>query len=115
MPAAGIPSWDARHGVAAGPRERLALPPRAISFKLDGLVLPVFVDRRSPDLVRSLVFGAAETEIGAKTQIEIARVLQGVDQLLGIELRPGTLQPLDQNAGRDVALKRHVIRCLAGK
>src|SRR6266849_7906909 len=115
MPATDNPSWDARRGIAAGSGERLALPPRAISFKFDGLVLPVFVDRRSPDLVRSLVFGAAETEIGAKTQVESARVLQGVDQLLGIELRSGTLQPLDKNVGREVDLERHVIRCLAGK
>src|SRR5450755_4774531 len=99
MPATGIPSWDARRGVAAGSRQRLTLPPRAMSFKFDGLILPVFVDRRSPDLVRSLVFGAAKTEIGAKTQVEIARVLQGVDQLLGIELGARTLQPLDQHVG----------------
>src|SRR6266851_10370636 len=78
-------------------KRRPALPPRAISFKFDGLVFPVFVNRRSPDLVRSLVFGAAKTETGAKTQVEGARVLQGVDQLLGIELRSDTLQPLDQN------------------
>src|ERR1700738_490258 len=111
----GILSWDARRGVAGGSRERLALPPGARSFKFDGLVLPVVVDRRSPDLVRGLVFGAAKPEIGAKTQVESARVLQGVDQLLGIELRSDTLQPLDQNVGRNVALERHVIRCLAGK
>src|SRR3984893_7079209 len=66
-------------------------------FEFDRLVFSVFVDRRSPDFVRRLVFRAAKTEIGAKTQVEIARVLQDVDQLLGIELRSGTLQPLDQN------------------
>ena len=58
-----------------------------ILFKLDGLVLPVVIKRRSPDLVRCLVFGAAKTEIGSKTQVEIARILEDVDKLLGIELR----------------------------
>jgi hypothetical protein len=64
-------------------------------FELDRLVFSVFVDRRSPDLVRSLVFGAAKTELGSKTQVEIARILQDVDELLGIELRSGTPKPLD--------------------
>jgi hypothetical protein len=64
-------------------------------FELDRLVFSVFVDRRSPDLVRSLVFRAAKTELGSKTQVEIARVLQDVDELLGIELRSGTPKPLD--------------------
>ena len=81
----------------------------------EGLVLAVIIKRRSPDLVRSLVFGAAKTEIGSKTQVEIARVLQDVDELFGIELRSGTFKPLDQNVGRNVALKRHVIRRFAGK
>src|SRR3981189_3406108 len=84
-------------------------------FKFYGLVLPVIIKRRSPNLVRSLVFSAAKTEIGSKTQVEIACVLQDVDELLGIELRSGTFKPLDQDVGRNVALKRHVVRRFAGK
>src|SRR6266576_883939 len=84
-------------------------------FKFDGLELAVIVKRRSPDLVRSLVFSAAKTEIGSKTQVEIARILQDVDELLGIELRSRTFKPLDQNVGRNVALQRYVIRRFAGK
>src|ERR1700704_6699483 len=86
-----------------------------ISFKFDRLVLAAFIERRSPDLVRSLVFSAAETELGSKTQIELAGILQDVDELLGIELRSATFECLDQDACRNIALKRHVIRCLAGK
>src|SRR6266851_8030656 len=86
-----------------------------ISFKFDSLVLAAFIERRSPNLVRSLVFGAAETELGSKTQIELAGILQDVDELLGIELRSATLKCLDQDVCRNKALKRHVIRCLAGK
>src|SRR5713101_3764245 len=84
-------------------------------FEFQGLVLAVIVKRRPPDLVRCLVFSAAKTEIGSKTQVEIARVLQDVDKLLGIELRSGTFNPLDQNVGRNVALQRHVVRRFAGK
>src|SRR5216683_3722514 len=84
-------------------------------FEFDRLVFSVFVDRRSPDLVRSLVFGAAKTELGSKTQVEIARVLQDVDELLGIELRSSALEPLDQDVGCNIALKRDVIRRLAGE
>ena len=61
------------------------------------------------------MFSAAKTEIGAKAQVEIARVLQHVDELLGIELWSSTFKPLDQNVGRNVALQRHVIRRFAGK
>src|ERR1700692_3971091 len=40
------------------------------SFEFDRLVFSGFVERRSPDLVRSLVLAAAETERHAKTKIE---------------------------------------------
>src|SRR6266849_8157508 len=86
-----------------------------LSFKFDGLVLAAFIERRSPDLVRSLVFSAAETELGSKTQIELPGILQDADELLGIELRSATLECLDQDVCRNIALARHVIRCLAAK
>jgi hypothetical protein len=82
-------------------------------FELDCLVLPAFVKRRAPYLVRSLVFTAAEVERGSKAQVEIAGVLQDVDELLGIELRPSPLKRLDQDVGRNETLQRAVVRCLA--
>src|SRR5258706_9699687 len=84
-------------------------------FEFYRLVLSIFVNRRSPNLVRSLVFSAAETELGSKAQVEIARILQDVDEVFRIELRSIALKPLDQDVCRDLALKRDVIRCLAGK
>jgi len=53
-----------------------------VLFELDCLVLSAFIKRRAPYLVRSLVFAAAEVERGSKAQVEIARVLQDVDELL---------------------------------
>src|SRR5882757_8086438 len=84
-------------------------------FELDCLVLPAFIKRRAPYLVRSLVFAAAEVERGSKAQVEIARVLQDVDELLGIELRPSPLQRLDQDVCRNVTLQRAVVRASPGK
>src|SRR3981081_2607600 len=84
-------------------------------LELECLVLAGLIKRRSPDLVRGLVFSAAKAELSSKTQIEIAGLLPDVDELLGIELRSDTLKRLDQDVGGDIALKRHVIRCLAGK
>src|SRR3984893_6975838 len=86
-----------------------------ISFKFNGLVLPVFIDRRSPDLVRSLVFGAAKTKRDSKAHIEIMHVLQDVDEFFGIELRPRALERLDQDIGRNETFERHVVGRLAGK
>src|SRR5450631_2114045 len=86
-----------------------------LSLQFDGLEFPAFIQRRSPDLVRRLVFGAAKTERDSKTQIEIAHVLQDVDELLGIELRSRTLERLDQDIGRNEAFERHVVGRLAGK
>src|SRR6266853_6663190 len=62
------------------------------SFKFDRLVFSSFVELRPPDLVRSLVLAAAETERYAKTKIEIAGVLQNIDQPLGVGRRIATLQ-----------------------
>jgi len=59
-------------------------------FEFDCLVLPGFIKRRSPDLVRGLVLSAAKTELGSKAEVEIAHVLQDVDELLGIELLSST-------------------------
>ncbi len=87
-------------------RARSAISPL---FEFDRLVFSVFVDSRSPDLVRSLVFGATKTELGSKTQVEIARVLQDVDELLGIELRSSALEPLDQDVGCNIALKASAV------
>src|SRR5436853_5276439 len=84
-------------------------------FKLESLVAPAIVDRGSPYLVRRLVFGAAETEGRAKPEIEVARILENVDQLFGIELRTGPLQGLDQDVGGDIAFERDVVRRLARK
>jgi MHS family proline/betaine transporter-like MFS transporter len=86
---------------------------RTISFELDRLVLSGFVKRGSPDLVRRLVFAAAKTESGSKTEVHVAGIFQDVDQLLGVELRPDGLQRLDQDVCRDVAFERHVVRRLA--
>src|SRR3981081_702910 len=84
-------------------------------FKLDRLVPAVVINRPSPYFVRGLVFGAAITESGSKTHVEIAHSLQDVDELLGIELRYSTFKSLDQDVCRDVALERYVIRRLTGK
>src|SRR5712664_3284404 len=81
-------SSTARRAWRRAPSLRGVLAP--ISFELDGLVLAGFIKRRSPDLVRSLVFGAAKTELGAKAEVEIAHVLQDVDEFFGIELCSGT-------------------------
>src|SRR6267378_858512 len=86
-----------------------------ISFKFDRLVLAAFIERRSPDLVRSLVVSAAETELGSKTPIELAGILQDVVELLGIELRSATVECSDQDACRTVVRERHGVGCLAGK
>src|SRR6266850_4874728 len=111
--------WDCSKCCYDGIRRATALRApilfKPILFEFQGLVLAVIVKRRSPDLVRCLVFSATKTEIGSKTQVEIARVLQDVDKLLGIELRSSTFKPLDQNVGRNVAIQRHVIRRFAGK
>ena len=86
-----------------------------ILFKFDCLVHPVFIKCHPPHFVRSLVFSAAETDRGAKAQVEVACVLQDVDELLGIELWSRTLKRLDQDVCRNIALERRVIRGLAGK
>jgi len=39
--------------------------------------------------VRRLVFGTAKGEGSAEAEIEVACILQNVDQLFGIELRTG--------------------------
>src|SRR6266853_6795323 len=74
------------------------------SFKFDRLVFSGFVERRSPDLVRSLVLAAAETERYAKTKIEIVGVLQNVDEPLGVDLRAAALQRVDQHVCRNETL-----------
>src|SRR5216684_64362 len=85
------------------------------SFKFDRLVFSGFVERRSPDLVRSLVLAAAETERYAKTKIEIAGVLQNIDEPLGVDLRAAAPQRVDQHVCRNETLQRDVVRTLAGK
>src|SRR6516165_1866498 len=84
-------------------------------FELERPVPAVFVDRRSPDLVRRLVFGTAEIEGSAETQIEIVRILENVDQVFGIELRACPFECLDQDVGGNIPFKRYVIGRLAGK
>src|SRR3979409_912567 len=76
--------------------------PKLLEF--DGLVLAILIKRRSPDLVRRLMFGAAKTERRSKTQIQIAHALQRVDEPFGVELRSGTRHRLDQHARRKIAL-----------
>src|SRR6266550_8053088 len=88
--------------------------PRSL-FELKGLVFALVVDGRAPDLVRGLVFGAAVAEGSPETHIEIARVLQRVDQLLSLELRACLFQGIAQDTGCDKAFKRHVVRRLARK
>lgn len=61
-----------------------------ISFKFDRLIRSGFIKRRSPNLVRSLVFPADKTERGSKSQVKIVGILQDVDELFGIELRSGS-------------------------
>src|SRR5260370_38754509 len=56
----------------------------SILFKFDGLVLAGFIQRRAPDLVRSLVFGAANTELGSKAKVGVRHILQDVAELLGM-------------------------------
>src|ERR1700676_3791684 len=85
------------------------------SFKFDRLVFSGFVERRSPDLVRSLVLAATETERYAKTKIEIVGVLQNVDEPLGVDLRAAALQRVDQHVCRNETLQRDVVRTLAGE
>jgi hypothetical protein len=80
----------ARNAAAARPGARPADQAMRSIVEFDRLVLPVFIKRRSPDLVRRLVFGTAKTKRHAKTEIE------QVDQPFSIELRSGTLEPLDQ-------------------
>ena len=58
-----------------------------LSFQFDGLPLAAFIQRRSPDLVRRLMFGAAKVKWDSEAQIDIAHVLQDVDELFGVELR----------------------------
>src|SRR5882724_5482423 len=53
-------------------------------FELEGLVLALVVDGRAPDLVRGLVLGAAVAEGCPEAQVEIARVLERIDQLFSI-------------------------------
>src|SRR5712664_1094125 len=106
-------SSTARRASRRAPSLRCALAP--VSFELDCLVLSGFIKRGSPDLVRSLVFGAAKTELRSKAEVEIAHILQDVDEPFGIELWSGTFECLDQDVGRNVAFKRHVVRCFAGK
>src|SRR5437667_8488084 len=72
----------------------LATTEGAKLFKLDGLVLSILIKRRTPDLVRSLMFGAAKVERRSKTQIQVAHALQRVDELLGVERRSGALHRL---------------------
>src|SRR6478752_430095 len=72
-------------------------------------VLAVFVDRRAPDLVRGLVLGAAECQRRAEAETHVAHGLEIVDQLLGVELRTGLPQCLDQHIRRDIALERDIV------
>src|SRR5262249_52389905 len=65
--------------------------PAKRSFEIEWLIFPRFVERRSPDLVRSLVLAAAEADRDAKTKIEIAGVLQNIDEPLGVDLRAAAL------------------------
>src|SRR6185369_11464893 len=85
------------------------------SFEIDRLEAPGFVERRAPDLVRSLVIGAGKGERYPEAEVEIARALQRIDELLGIELRAGALQRVDQNVGRHETFQRRVVGRLAGK
>jgi len=63
--------------------------PASVLLELEGLVLALVVDGRAPDLVRGLVLGAAVAEGSPETQVEIARVLERIDQLFSVELRAG--------------------------
>src|SRR3954454_2549442 len=83
------------------------------SFNIDWLVRPGFVEGGGPDLVRGLVFRTAETELRANAEIDVVHGFEGIDQLLGIELWPGSLQRLDQDGCRNVALERGVVGRLA--
>ena len=61
------------------------------------------------------MFSAAKAERSSKPQVEIARILQDVDELFGIELRSSTFKSLDQDVRRNVAFKRHVVGRFSGK
>src|SRR6266567_8204234 len=115
-------SWPSRtpegHGTPIPSQEeatRFALaafraPMAPILLEFDGLVLAILIQRCSPDLVRRLMFGAAETERCSKTQIQIAHALQRIDQLFGVELRSGTRHRLDQHVRAEIAFQRSIAR-----
>src|SRR6185369_9456993 len=85
------------------------------SFEIDRLEAPGFVERRAPDLVRSLVIGAGKGERYPEAEVEIARALQRIDQLFGIELRAGALECVDQDVRRHETFQGRVVGRLAGK
>src|SRR4051812_21304148 len=78
---------------------------RGFLFQLDRLVAAVVVDRRSPYFVRRLVFCAAKIEGSSEAKIDVAHTLEIIDQLLGIDLRAGPFQGLDQDVGGDIAFE----------
>src|SRR6187551_1378504 len=79
------------------------------SFEIERLIASALIERGAPHLVRGLVLGAAEAELGPETEVEITHRLQRVDQLLRIELRSGPLDARDQHVGGDIALERNVV------
>src|SRR5258708_27757231 len=71
------------------------------SFKFDRLVFSGFVELRSPDLVRSLVLAAADTERYATTKIANSRLLHNLDQPPPPPPPAAALQRADQHLSRN--------------
>ena len=78
-------TWDDAEPVSPEPR---CTPAIAASFQLDRLIGAGLVERRAPDLVRGLMFGGAEVERGAKTEIEdrmVEAIMLGLRTARGID------------------------------
>src|SRR3954464_1086512 len=84
-------------------------------FQLNRVEVTAFIQLSAPYLVRCLMFRGTDIQDGAKPHIEIAHFFQSIDQLLGIQLWSNALQAFNQYLGSYVALKGHIISCLAGK
>jgi hypothetical protein len=79
--------------------------PRAGLLQFEIPELTLGVEGGGPHLVRRLVFGRAEGDLGADAEVQPLNPLQRVHERLGGQFRPGLLQPGAEGAGHDVTLQ----------
>ena len=84
-------------------------------MQVNGLIMPIRAELRSPHFVHALVLGRAEGHGCSKPDVKIALILENFYQAFGVELGAIALQRCDQHSGVHITFERHVVWRYPGK